>query len=229
MNQPQNDAVRPDIAQMENAHVEEAYARWAPVYDLTFTAVMAPGRRAAVAAAQRQGGLILDVGVGTGLELPMFAPGVSVVGVDLSEPMLRRAQTRASRENLSQVAGLCVMDATRLAFPDAGFDAVVAPYVLTVVPDPAATLDELARVVKPGGEIVLVNHVGAETGPIAWIESWLGKKSASLGWRPEFPWAILGDWIDSRADLRLVERRRIAPLGLFTLTRIERMKSPGVP
>jgi phosphatidylethanolamine/phosphatidyl-N-methylethanolamine N-methyltransferase len=215
---------RREIAQLENAHVEEAYARWAPVYDLAFAAVMAPGRRAAVAAAQRRGGLILDVGVGTGLELPMFDPEVSVVGVDLSEPMLRRAQTRAANEKLLQVAGLCVMDATRLAFPAAYFDAVVAPYVLTVVPDPAATLDELARVVKPGGEIVLVNHVGAESGPIAWAEGWLGKKSASLGWRPEFPWAILGDWIAARSDMRLVERRKIAPLGLFTLARIERIK-----
>jgi phosphatidylethanolamine/phosphatidyl-N-methylethanolamine N-methyltransferase len=216
--------LRREIAQLENAHVEEAYARWAPVYDLAFAAVMAPGRRAAVAAAQRRGGLILDVGVGTGLELPMFDSGASVIGVDLSEPMLRRAQARAARENLAQVAGLSVMDATRLAFPSAHFDAAVAPYVLTVVPDPAATLNELARVVKPGGEIVLVNHVGAESGPIAWIESWLGKKSASLGWRPEFPWAVLGDWIAARPDMRLVERRRIAPLGLFTLARIERIR-----
>lgn len=216
--------VRREIALMENAHVEEAYARWAPVYDLAFTLVMAPGRRAAVAAAQRRGGLVLDVGVGTGLELPMFGPDVKLVGVDLSEPMLRRAQDRVLRKNLIQVAGLCVMDATRLAFASDHFDSAVAPYVLTVVPDPAATLDELARVVKPGGEIVLVNHVGAESGPIAWIERWLGKKSASLGWRPEFPWAILGDWIAGRPDLRLVERRKIAPLGLFTLTRIERLK-----
>jgi phosphatidylethanolamine/phosphatidyl-N-methylethanolamine N-methyltransferase len=211
-------------AQLENAHVEEAYARWAPVYDLAFAVVMAPGRRAAVAAAQRRGGLILDVGVGTGLELPLFDAKISLVGVDLSEPMLRRAQARVARQNLRQVAGLCVMDATRLAFPAAHFDAVVAPYVLTVVPDPAATLEELARVVKPGGEIVLVNHVGAESGPIAWIEHRLGKKSAKLGWRPEFPWSILGDWILSRPDLKLLEKRKIAPLGLFTLTRIERLK-----
>jgi len=216
--------IRREIAVLENAHVEEAYARWAPVYDLAFTAIMAPGRRAAVAAAQRRGGLILDVGVGTGLELPMFNAGVKLVGVDLSEPMLRRAQMRVERKKLLQVAGLCVMDATRLAFPSEHFDAVVAPYVLTVVPDPAATLDELARVVKPGGEIVLVNHVGAESGPIAWIERWLGRKSASLGWRPEFPWAILGDWLAARPDLRLTERRKIAPLGLFTLARIERLK-----
>jgi len=213
-----------DLAQIENAHVEEAYARWAPAYDLAFTAVMAPGRRAAVAAAQRLGGKVLDVGVGTGLELPMFSAGVELVGVDLSEPMLRRAQSRIAREGLAQVSGLCVMDATRLAFADAAFDAVVAPFVLTVVPDPHATLAELARVTRVGGEIVLVNHVGAEAGPIAWIERWMGKRSASLGWRPEFPWAILGDWIVSRKDLKLVERRKIAPLGLFTLTRIEKLK-----
>jgi phosphatidylethanolamine/phosphatidyl-N-methylethanolamine N-methyltransferase len=212
------------LAPIENTHVEEAYARWAPVYDLAFTAVMAPGRRAAVAAAERHGGKILDVGVGTGLELPMFGPGVELVGVDLSEPMLRRAQSRIAREKLTQIAGLCVMDATRLAFAEGRFDTVVAPYVLTVVPDPHATLAELARVVRVGGEIVLVNHVGAETGPIAWIERWMGKRSASLGWRPEFPWPILGDWIASRPDLKLVERRHIAPLGLFTLTRIEKLK-----
>jgi phosphatidylethanolamine/phosphatidyl-N-methylethanolamine N-methyltransferase len=212
------------VPQLENAHVEEAYARWAPFYDLAFAAIMAPGRRAAVAAAQRRGGAILDVGVGTGLELPLFDAKVTLVGVDLSEPMLRRAQARVMRQNLRQVAGLCVMDATRLAFPSAHFDAVVAPYVLTVVPDPVATLDELARVVKPGGEIVLVNHVGAESGPIAWIEHRLGKKSAELGWRPEFPWSILGDWIFSRPDMKLLERRKIAPLGLFTLARIERLK-----
>jgi phosphatidylethanolamine/phosphatidyl-N-methylethanolamine N-methyltransferase len=218
-----NDMPR-DLAQIENAHVEEAYARWAPIYDLAFTAVMAPGRRAAVAAAQRQGGKILDVGVGTGLELPMFDGGVELVGVDLSEPMLRRAQSRIAREKLARVSGLCVMDATRLAFTDGAFDAVVAPYVLTVVPDPHATLAELARVTRVGGEIVLVNHVGADLGPIAWIERWLGKRSASLGWRPEFPWAILGDWIRSRDDLKLVERRKIAPLGLFTLARVEKLK-----
>jgi len=94
--------------------------------------------------------------------------------------------------------------------------------VLTVVPDPAATLDELMRVVKPGGEIVLVNHVGAEGGPVAAVEAWLGRRSASLGWRPQFPWGIIADWIAAQGNARLLERRTIAPLGLFTLARILR-------
>ena len=102
---PAHDAGPPRNRALENAHVEEAYARWAPVYDLAFTAVMAPGRRAAVAAAQRRGGAILDVGVGTGLELPMFDEDVKLVGVDLSEPMLRRAQTRVARKKLRRSRG----------------------------------------------------------------------------------------------------------------------------
>lgn len=205
---------------LTHADVEDAYARWAPVYDLAFTAVMRPGRKAAAAAISRIGGRVLDVGVGTGLELPMFDRAVTLTGIDLSEPMLRIAQRRVTAERLGNVTGLVVMDAMKLGFADGSFDAAVAPYVLTVVPDPERTLDELVRVVKPGGEIVVVNHIGAERGPIATVESWLGKRSASLGWRPEFPWSIVGDWLAKRPDVRLLERRTLAPFGLFTLIRM---------
>ena len=210
------------LASIDNANVEEAYARWAPVYDLVFAAIMKPGRKAAAAAASRDGGRVLDVGVGTGLELPMFSRTTRLVGVDLSEPMLRRAQDRVTKERLGNVEGLIKMDAMNLAFPDASFDCAVAPFVLTVVPDPHATLNELARVTRPGGEIVLVNHIGAETGPIAAIEAWMGRRSADLGWRPEFPWSVVGDWIAGRDDVVLTERRSLNPLGLFTLARIAR-------
>ncbi len=216
---------RQDLPQktLENAHVEEAYARWAPVYDLVFAAVMRPGRKAVAAAANRTGGEVLDVGVGTGLELPMFDQKLSLIGVDLSEPMLRRAAKRVSARSLRHVAGLCVMDAMHLGFPDESFDAVVVPYVLTVVPKPGPCLDEWLRVVKKGGEIILVNHIGAETGSMALLEAWLGRHSAALGWEPRFPWAVIGDWLDSRPDARLAERRRLAPFGLFTLVRVEKL------
>jgi phosphatidylethanolamine/phosphatidyl-N-methylethanolamine N-methyltransferase len=212
-----------DRAVLDNKHVKKSYARWAPVYDLVFELVLRPGRKAAAAAADRLGGHVLDVGVGTGLELPMFDRRTRLTGVDLSEPMLRRAQRRVDAKALGNVEGLVVMDAARLAFKDAHFDAVVAPYVLTVVPDPHASLHELARVVKPGGEIILVNHVGSGQGPMAWIESVLAKCSAELGWQPEFAWSILGDWIDSTPSVRLVERRKLPPFGLFTLARIARL------
>lgn len=210
-------------AVLDNMHVKKSYARWAPVYDLVWGLVLRAGRKAAAAAADRPGGHVLDVGVGTGLELPMFDRRTRLTGVDLSEPMLRRAQRRIRAKALGNVEGLLVMDAAHLAFPDAHFDAVVAPYVLTVVPEPQATLVELARVVKPGGEIVLVNHFGSGRGPMVWIESALAKCSAELGWQPQFAWSILGDWIDSTPSVRLVERRKMPPFGLFTLARIERL------
>ena len=208
---------------LDNSDVAAAYARWAPVYDLTFAAVMRPGRKAAAAACGRAGGRVLDVGVGTGLELPMIDRATRITGVDLSRPMLERARARVVAQGLANVDGLLVMDAMRLAFKDATFDAIVAPYVLTVVPDPVASLDEWVRVLKPGGEIVLVNHVGAERGPVAAIEAFMGRRSEKLGWHPQFPWSTIGDWIAARPAMRLVERRAVAPLGLFTLTRI--MKS----
>ncbi len=219
----QNQASAGGPAVLDSTHIKKSYARWAPIYDHVFTLVLRPGRKAITAAANRRGGRILDVGVGTGLELPMFGPQTQLIGVDLSEPMLRLAQRRVSAKALGNIQGLVVMDAAHLGFPDAHFDTVVAPYVLTVVPEPHTTLDELARVVKPSGEIILVNHIGSSQGPIAWIESALAKCSAQLGWRPEFAWSVLGDWIDSTPSVRLVERRKLPPLGLFTLARIEKL------
>lgn len=219
---------RVPAAVFDNAHVEKAYARWAPIYDFAFATTMQPGRRLAAAAASRhKRGLVLDVGVGTGLELPMFEAETRIVGVDLSEPMLRRAARRVELAALNNVAGLGVMDACRLAFSDGTFDAVVAPYVLTVLPRPEASLDEWLRVLKPGGEIVLVNHIGASAGPQAWIEAKLAKNRAALGWRPEFPWKILADWLAGHPGLVLAERRALPPFGLFTLVRIAKPYEPA--
>lgn len=215
------------ISEISHADVESAYARWAPIYDLVFTTTMKPGRRAGAdainALATTRDIHVLDVGVGTGLELPMFSPHVKITGIDLSEPMLDVARKRVLREGLGNVMDLRAMDAMALTFPDGHFDAVIAPYVLTVVPDAHRTLDEMARVTKQGGEIILVNHIGAESGPMAALEAWLGKRAAALGWRPEFPWAIVGDWLAQRPDIRLIERRKLPPLDLFTLIRLARL------
>jgi phosphatidylethanolamine/phosphatidyl-N-methylethanolamine N-methyltransferase len=205
---------------LDKTALEAAYARWAPVYDFTFDAVMAPGRRAAVAAAERCGPTILDVGAGTGLEFTLFASTSNVTAVDLSEIMLRRARDRVLQKQLGAINGVLVMDALRLAFADNTFDSTLAPYVITVVPDPEATLDEMWRVTRPGGEIVLVNHIGAEKGLIAAFEGWLAKHAPNLGWRPDFPWARIGGWIEGKPGARLIERRTLNPFGLFSLVRI---------
>lgn len=201
------------------AGVAKAYARWAPVYDFVFGAVFDSGRRASIAAADAIGGRILDVGVGTGLSLSAYSASTRLVGVDLSEPMLRKAQERVRAFKLDNVETLAVMDAKILAFPTGSFDAVVAQYVITAVPEPEATLDEFIRVLRPGGELVLVNHIGAESGPRRWFELAFAPVARRLGWRPEFPWARLTDWASRHGGVDMIERRPMPPLGHFSLIR----------
>jgi phosphatidylethanolamine/phosphatidyl-N-methylethanolamine N-methyltransferase len=210
-------------AELDKDAVAKAYARWAPVYDLVFGAVFERGRKAAIAAAERIGGRILEVGVGTGLSLRDYSRTNRLTGVDLSAPMLRRAKARVAEHSLSNVEGLAVMDAQHLGFQDAVFDVVVAQYVITAVPDPEATLDEFARVVKPGGEIILVNHLGAESGPRASFERWFAPLARRLGWRPEFRWERLAQWAARHGGVSVVERRAMPPLGHFSLIRFSRL------
>jgi phosphatidylethanolamine/phosphatidyl-N-methylethanolamine N-methyltransferase len=204
---------------LDRSTVEKAYARWAPVYDLVFGKVFQAGRSAATAAAERVGGRILEVGVGTGIALPDYAPTNRLVGIDISAPMLRKAQERVAEHGLTNVEALAVMDAKHLAFPDNFFDVVVAQFVITTVPDPEATLDEFARVVKPGGEIILVNHIGAEGGPRKVFELAFAPLARRLGWRPEFPWGRLTAWHDRTGGIHFIERRPMQPLGHFSLIR----------
>src|SRR5436190_2561131 len=207
--------------------VAKAYARWAPVYDFVFGAVFDAGRKASIAAAERIGGRILDVGIGTGISLTDYAPTLRVVGVDYCEPMLRKAHERLAEHKLARVEALAVMDAQQLGFPDAFFDAVVAQYVITTVPDPEAALDEFARVTKPGGEIILVNHLGAEAGMRKLFEHGFAPLARRLGWRPEFRWDRLAHWANRHGGVRLIERRSMPPLGHFSLIRFARTGMNG--
>jgi phosphatidylethanolamine/phosphatidyl-N-methylethanolamine N-methyltransferase len=209
--------------EIDNSTVVKAYARWAPVYDLVFGKVFERGRRASIAAAERIGGRILDVGIGTGISLTDYARSNSVVGVDYSEAMLRKAHERVREHKLDHVAALAVMDAQRLGFADGYFDAVVAQYVITAVPDPEQCLDEFTRVVRPGGEIILVNHLGAESGFRRLFERGFAPIARRLGWRPEFAWERLAGWAERHGGVRLIERSPMPPLGHFSLIRFERL------
>jgi phosphatidylethanolamine/phosphatidyl-N-methylethanolamine N-methyltransferase len=212
---------QPDLDQ---ATLNRAYARWTPIYDLVFGKVFDRGRKASIEAAERVGGRILDVGVGTGIALPDYRRTNRIVAVDYSEPMLRKAFERVRDLALDHVDGVIVMDAQRLGFPDATFDVVVAQYVITAVPDPDAALDEFARVLRPGGEVILVNHIGAESGPRRLFEQGFAPIARKLGWRPEFPWARIAQWAERQGGVRLIERRPMPPMGHFSLIRFQRLQ-----
>lgn len=203
--------------------VARAYARWAPIYDFVFGKVFDAGRQASIAAADRIGGRILDVGIGTGLSLTDYARTTKISGVDLSEPMLRKAEERRVALGLGNVEVLSVMDAQRLGFADDAFDAVVAQYVVTTVPDPERALDEFVRVLKPGGELIVVNHIGAERGFRKWFELGFAPLARRLGWRPEFPWDRMTAWERANGHVRLIERRPMPPMGHFSLIRYEKL------
>jgi phosphatidylethanolamine/phosphatidyl-N-methylethanolamine N-methyltransferase len=214
------------MGDIDKTSVARAYALWAPVYDLVFGAVFDAGRRASIAAAELvcgpNGGRILEVGVGTGLSLPDYARHNKLVGVDLSEPMLRKAHERVVEQNLTNVEVLAVMDAANLALADQSFDVVVAQFVITAVPHPEQTLDEFARVIRPGGEIILVNHIGAEDGPRRLFEQCFAPVARRLGWRPEFRFGRLADWADRHGGVRVIEHRPMPPMGHFSLIRFKR-------
>ena len=204
---------------LDQYKVEKAYDRWAPVYDLAFGPVFRRGRSASLAAAERIGGRILEVGVGTGISLPDYSARNRIFGVDISEEMLRKAQKRVAELGLHHVEGLAVMDAEKLDFPDASFDVVVAQYVVTTVPNPEATLDEFARVLKPGGEIILVSRVGAEAGLRRVLEHSFAPAARKLGWRTELSFERYVRWAEGTDGMVLTERRAMPPLGHFSLIR----------
>jgi len=209
-------------AELDRETIAKAYARWAPIYDRVFGKVFERGRLTAIEAAERIGGDILEVGVGTGISLPDYARSNRIVGIDISEPMLRKALQRVAEHKLDNVQALAVMDAEKLALPDSSFDVVVAQYVITAVPNPEATLDEFARVLRPGGEIILVNHIGAEQGMRRAFEQGFAPLARRLGWRPEFRFGRLARWAEQHGDVSVVEHRPVPPLGHFSLIRFRR-------
>ena len=208
---------------VEREQVASAYGKWAPIYDMIFGPVFRRGRLDAVAAAERIGGRILEVGVGTGLSLPSYSRDTRIIGIDISEPMLDKARRRVAQRGLEHVESIAVGDAENLAFPEASFDVVVAQYVVTAVPNPERALDEFVRVVRPGGEIIITTRIGAERGLRGAIEKFLMPITSRLGWRTEFSWSRYESWARGAPGVLLVEKRALPPLGHFSLVRFLRL------
>jgi phosphatidylethanolamine/phosphatidyl-N-methylethanolamine N-methyltransferase len=166
--------------------VKAAYRRYARIYDVVFGAVLQPGRRAVLEALNlRPGDRVLEVGVGTGISLPLYPREVRITGIDVSREMLEKARAWVARARLSNVEALLEMDAESMAFPDASFDKVVAMYVVSVVPRPAKLLEELHRVCRPDGEIFIVNHFQSDNPIMGRLERALAGFSSQIGFNPD--------------------------------------------
>jgi len=170
-------------AALEKRQVERAYELYAPVYDFIFDWIFAPGRVAAVKHLDIQRGeSVLEVGIGTGLNLPLYPPASRLTGIDLSEEMLDKAVERVQTLAMPNVT-LKVMDATSMDFEDDEFDKAVATYTISAVPDPVAVLREMRRVVKPGGVLVILNHFRSERRIVGWLEDLVAPLCTRLGWK----------------------------------------------
>jgi phosphatidylethanolamine/phosphatidyl-N-methylethanolamine N-methyltransferase len=170
---------------MQIEAVKAAYRRYSSIYDAVFGPVLQPGRKAVLdALGLRPGERVLEVGVGTGLSLPLYPPSVTLTGIDLSSEMLQKARARA--RSLPNVEALLEMNAESMSFPDRSFDKVVAMYVISVVENPQRLLDELHRVCKPDGEIFLVNHFHSENPLIRAFERGLARFSDKIGFHADF-------------------------------------------
>jgi phosphatidylethanolamine/phosphatidyl-N-methylethanolamine N-methyltransferase len=168
----------------ENAFVERVYDKIASIYDLAYGPILQPGRRRAMAVMDPAPGTrVLEVGVGTGLNLSLYPRHCDVTGIDFSSVMLVKADERIAREGLR--ARLFQMDAADLRFPDNTFDVVYAPYVISVVPDPAAVLREMRRVCRPGGRLVILNHFRSAGAVVSRIERWLSPRTVHIGFKAD--------------------------------------------
>jgi phosphatidylethanolamine/phosphatidyl-N-methylethanolamine N-methyltransferase len=168
---------------LQKRQVQRAYELYAPVYDFIFDWIFAPGRAAAI----KQLGLqpndrVLEVGIGTGLNLPLYPPAVRLTGIDISQEMLDKAVERVQTLTMPNVT-LKVMDATAMDFGDDEFDSAVATYTISAVPDPVAVLHEMRRAVRAGGSIVILNHFRSDRRVVGRCEDFVAPLCTRLGWK----------------------------------------------
>ncbi len=200
---------------MDTTTIKRAYERLSPVYDLLFDKIFHPGRVEAVKLLGLQpADHVLEVGIGTGLNLPLYPRHCQITGVDLSEPMLRKAEEKVRELGLGNVT-LRVMDAQHLLFPDSHFDHVLAAYTISVVPDPVRTLQEIKRVCRPGGRIVILNHFQSEKKVLGTIEELMAPFCMKLGWKTDLKLKPLLE----RANLQTEQIQRVNLLNGWRLVR----------
>ncbi|NOY70328.1 MAG: class I SAM-dependent methyltransferase [Deltaproteobacteria bacterium] len=198
---------------MNDAAVLKAYKRYARKYDLLFGKVFEHGRRLLIDKMDCRGGEnILEVGVGTGLSLPIYPDSVSVAGIDLSPHMLGVARRRLNGSSGHRRA-LLRMDAQRMSFADNCFDKVAAMYIVSVVPQPSKMMSEIRRVCRPGGDIFILNHFSNQNFIPRVVETAMVPFEKFIGFKPRF---ALDSFLEE-AGLEVVETCPVNLFGFWTL------------
>ena len=173
------------VTAVETDFVEDVYEKLASVYDYTFGPTLHPGRLTAIRRLGiSRGDHILEVGVGTGINLPLYPRACKVTGIDLSDSMLEKARSRILRNDVRNVR-LLQMDAAALKFPDNSFDVVYAPYVISVVPDPVQVVSEMRRVCRRGGRFILLNHFRSTNRLLSSIERIISPMTVHIGFKSD--------------------------------------------
>jgi len=207
---------------MDAAKVERVYSSYAKVYDHIFGKIFRDGRQHAVRhLTLSPGERVLEVGVGTGLALPFYPRSCEIVGIDLSDGMLEKCRERMEEFGLHHVA-VMRMDAAAMEFADNSFDAVMAAYVVTAVPDYRKVMMEMIRVCKPGGRIILLNHFSNGNPLIAAIEKVISPLCKQLGWRTDLSLASVLDG----THLTVIHKQKVNPFRIWHLVKCVNHKSP---
>jgi phosphatidylethanolamine/phosphatidyl-N-methylethanolamine N-methyltransferase len=200
----------------EQAQVYETFAKF---YDYIYFWLFAASHRRVAQAASAAGRRILEIGAGTGLVLRYYRRDSEVIAADLSIHMLRKAQDKVRRLGLAHVKGVTAMDACALGFADGTFDVVSVPFMITLVPDPEKALDEIARVLRPGGEIVIISRFGAEEGPQARIEAAIAPLMRRIGLSSSFKVSQVQNWAARHGGIAVLE---VKPGLYFKMVRLKK-------
>ncbi len=210
---------------MDLQKVERVYSNYAGVYDHIFGRIFHESRESAVRRLKvRQGEQILEVGVGTGLSLPLYPRHCKVIGIDLSSGMLEKAHARVRTHGLDNVE-LARMDAGQMQFEDDSFDTVMAAYVVTAVPDYRKVVTEMIRVCRPGGRIIMLNHFSNGNKLIAAVEKVISPLCKHIGFRTD----LSLNTVLEGTSLLVARKEKVNPLRFWHLVECVNKKNGSGP